>query len=186
MEDAAIVELFFSRSEQAIRETMEKYGAYCMTVSRNILRDEEDAEECVSDTWVKAWNAIPPERPRVLKCYLAKITRNLAINRYHQKHAARRGGTETKMVLDELEETVAGQQNVEDLVTAKELRLTIDAFVRALPEREGNVFIRRYFYTEAVDAIAKRYGLSANNVSVMLNRTRKKLKNHLLEAGYAV
>lgn len=186
MEDAAIVELYFSRSERAIQETIDKYGTYCMTVSRNILRNEEDAEECVSDTWVKAWNAIPPEKPRVLKCYLAKITRNLSINRYHMKHAVRRGSGETEIVLDELQEVVAGGQNVEDMVTARELGTLIDAFVRALPEKEGNVFIRRYFFTEAVDTIAKRYGLSANNVSVMLNRTRKKLKNHLLEAGYAV
>lgn len=186
MEDAAIVELYFARTERAIQETINKYGTYCMTVSRNILHNEEDAEECVSDTWVKAWNAIPPERPRVLKCYLAKITRNLSINRYHQKTAARRGGTETEIVLDELEEVIAGSQSVEDAVTAKELGTLIDGFVRSLPTRECNVFIRRYFYTEAVDAIAKRYGLSANNVSVMLNRTRKKLKDHLLEAGYAV
>lgn len=186
MEDVAIIELYFARSERAIQETMGKYGAYCMTVSRNILRNEEDAQECVNDTWIKAWNAIPPERPRALKCYLAKIVRNLSINRYHQTNAVKRGAGETKLVLDELEEVVAGEQSVEDAVTAKELRTLIDAFVRALPEREGNVFIRRYFYTETPGAIAARYGLSTNNVSVILNRTRKKLKQHLLEAGYAV
>ena len=186
MEDTAIVELFFSRSERAIRETAEKYGSYCMAVSRNILHNEEDAEECVSDTWVKAWNAIPPEKPRELKCYLAKITRNLSINRYHRIHTEKRGGGEVPLVLEELEEVTAGAQNVEDMVTAMELRGIINAFVRALPEREGNVFIRRYFYTEAVESIAKRYGLSANNVSVILNRTRKKLKSQLQEAGYAV
>ncbi len=186
MEDTAIVELFFLRSESAIKESAEKYGAYCMTVSSNILHNKEDAEECVNDTWIKAWNAIPPEKPRVLKCYFAKITRNLSINRYHQNHTAKRGGGETDLVLEELEEVTAGSQNVEDMVTARELRTLIDAFVRALPEREGNVFIRRYFYTEAVETIARRYGLSANNISVMLNRTRKKLKTHLLEAGYVV
>ena len=186
MEDTAIIDLYFAREERAIQETIDKYGTYCLTVSRNIVRNEEDAEECVSDTWVKTWNAIPPERPRVLKYYLAKITRNLSINRYHQKHAARRGGYETDIVLDELQEVVAGSQSVEDQVTAKELRSLIDAFVRALPEKEGNIFIRRYFFTESVDAIAKRYNISANNASVILNRTRNKLKNHLLEAGYAV
>lgn len=186
MEDTRIIELFFRREERAIAETSAKYGTYCMTVATNILRNAEDAEECVADTWINAWNAIPPERPRALKHYLAKITRNLSINRYKALRAKKRGDGEAELVLDELEEVVAGSSGVEDMVTAKELSGLIDAFVRALPERDGNLFIRRYFFTEPVEVIANRYRLSANNVSVILNRTRKRLKKYLLDAGYAV
>lgn len=186
MEDAQIIELYFRREERAIAETSAKYGSYCMTVAGNILRNAEDAEECVADTWINAWNAIPPERPHRLRHYLAKITRNLSINRYKAIRTKKRGGGEAELVLDELEEVVAGASDVEDMVTAKELSGLIDMFVRALPERDGNLFIRRYFFTEPVEDIAGRYRLSANNVSVILNRTRKKLKQYLLDAGYAV
>lgn len=186
MEDAQIIELYFRREERAIAETSTKYGTYCMTVAVNILRNAEDAEECVADTWINAWNAIPPDRPHILKHYLSKITRNLSINRYKALRAKKRGGGEAELVLDELEEVVAGSSDVEDTVTAKELYGLIDAFVRGLPERDGNLFIRRYFFTEPAEDIARRYHLTANNVSVILNRTRKRLKQYLLDAGYAV
>ena len=186
MEDARIIELYFSRSERAIRETMTKYESYCMQVARNILHNEEDAKECVTDTWLKAWHAIPPARPQVLKLYLAKITRNLSFNRYKAAHAAKRGGYETAAVLDELAEVVAANESVEDRVSANELESLMDAFVRALPEREGNLFIRRYFYTEAVKDIAASFSLTEGNVSVILNRTRAKLKDYLKDAGYEI
>ncbi|MBR0090466.1 MAG: sigma-70 family RNA polymerase sigma factor [Lachnospiraceae bacterium] len=186
MEDQAIIELYFAREERAIKETMLKYGAYCMQVARNILRSEEDAEECVTDTWMNAWNAIPPQRPQILKLFLAKITRNLSINRYKALRRVKRGGGEAEAVLDELAEVVADNTSVEDTVTAAELSSLIDTFVRELPERDGNVFIRRYFYTEAVTEIAKRYNLTQTNVSVILNRTRGKLQEYLQKAGYAV
>ena len=186
MDDTAIIELYFARSESAIQETMQKYGAYCMQVARNILRSEEDAEECVTDTWMKAWDAIPPQRPQFLKLFLSKITRNLSINRYKEQRRQKRGGGEAEAVLDELAEVVPAAGGVEDTVTAKELHGLIDAFVRELPERDGNLFIRRYFYTEPVTEIAKRYNLTQTNVSVILNRTRGKLKEYLQKAGYEV
>ena len=186
MEDTAIIELYFAREERAIQETMQKYGAYCMQVARNILRSEPDAEECVTDTWMKAWNAIPPERPQFLKLFLAKITRNLSINRYKALRRVKRGGGEAEAALEELAEVVADSTSVEDTVTAAELSSLIDTFVRKLPERDGNVFIRRYFYTEGVTEIARRYNLTQTNVSVILNRTRGKLKEYLLKAGYAI
>ncbi|MBR0164091.1 MAG: sigma-70 family RNA polymerase sigma factor [Lachnospiraceae bacterium] len=186
MEDARIIELYFARNESAIQCTIEKYGAYCLAVARRILNSAEDAEECTSDTWMQAWQAIPPAKPVFLRAFLAKITRNLAINRFHAARAQKRGSGETDLVLEELSEVIGDAKSVEDEVITRELRSILDAFVRTLPEREGNLFIRRYFFTESVKEIAKRYGLKEGNVSVILNRTRGKLKDVLKDAGYAV
>ena len=186
MEDAQIIALYFERDERAIRETNQKYGAYCHTVAGRILASREDTEECVSDTWMKTWETIPPERPVYFRGYLAKIVRNLAINRYRALHTLKRGQGETHAVIDELAEVAGGTANVESEILAKELRTLIDDFVRALPARDGNVFIRRYFFTETPGEIGERYGLTPGNVSVILNRTRRKLKEALGAAGYTV
>lgn len=182
--DQEIIALYFARDEQAIDETGKKYGSYCYTVAQRIVRVHEDAEECVSDTWLRTWNAIPPKRPDILKMFLAKITRNLALNRWEMRRAEKRGGGETALVIDELAECVAGSSSPESEVLASELGASIDAFVRALPERDGNVFLRRYFYNETPEEIAGRYGLTANNVSVILHRVREKLRVHLTKEGY--
>lgn len=184
MEDSQIVALYWQRSPDAIKETENKYGAYCFSIADNILHSKEDAEECVNDTWLKTWNAIPPQRPNKLQLFLAKITRNLSFNRYKAKAAEKRGGGEMPIVLDELAECVAGDTTVEQSYAAKELERCIGAFVRTLPEREGNVFVRRYFFTESVSQIAKRYGLTENHVMVILSRTRKKLKIQLIKEGF--
>ena len=184
MEDSQIVELYWQKNENAISETAKKYGAYCFTIAENILHSTEDSEECVNDTWLHAWNAIPPQRPDVLRMFLAKITRNLSLDRFSARNAEKRGGGEIALVLDELGECLGGGEDTEAAYEAKELRQCIRRFVRTLPERDGNVLVRRYFFAEPVADIAKRYGLSENNVMVILSRTRKKLKAHLLKEGY--
>lgn len=184
MEDNQIVELYWQKNADAISETVSKYGAYCFAIAKNILRNTEDSEECVNDTWLHTWNAIPPQKPNVLRMFLAKITRNLAFNRFNARNAEKRGGGEIALVLDELGECLGGGADVEATYEAKELRQCIRCFVQALPEREGNVLVRRYFFAESVTDIAKRYGLRENNVMVILSRTRRKLKAHLLKEGY--
>ena len=184
MEDGQIIALYWQKSADAITETNSKYGVYCFAIADNILHSKEDAEECVNDTWLNAWNAMPPHRPRRLKLFLAKITRNLAFNRFHARTAQKRGGGEMELVLDELAECIANESDMESAYEARELGQSINAFVRALPVREGNVFVRRYFFTDSVAAIAKRYGLTENNVMVILSRTRKKLKTQLIKEGY--
>lgn len=184
MEDSKIIELYWQKNTDAISETANKYGAYCFTIADNILHNTEDSEECVNDTWLHAWNAMPPQKPNVLRMFLAKITRNLSFNRYNANNAEKRGGGEIIFVLDELAECLANEADVETAYEGKELGECIRRFVRSLPEREGNIFVRRYFFTETVAEIAKRYGLTENNVMVILSRTRKKLKVELKKEGY--
>ena len=184
MNDDQIVALYWQKNADAIIETDSKYGAYCFAIADNILHNMEDAEECVNDTWLNAWNAIPPQKPRSLKVFLAKITRNLSFNRFHAKTAEKRGGGEIDLVLEELAECIASESDVESAYEARELGQSVKLFIRSLPERDGNVFVRRYFFTEPVAAIAKRYGLTENNVMVILSRTRKKLKMQLIKEGY--
>ncbi len=184
MEDALIIELYWQRNEDAIKETDNKYGAYCFSVANNVLRDKGEAEECVNDTYLRAWNAMPPKRPSLLRAFLAKITRRLAFNRYDANAAKKRGGGETAAVLEELAECIASETDVESEYMAKELGECVRNFVNTLPERDGNVFVRRYFFVDTVGEIAKRYGLKENNVAVILSRTRAKLKKTLEREGY--
>ena len=186
MEDTEIIDLYWKRDERAIEETDRKYGKYCHTVAYNVLGDHEDSQECVNDTWLRAWKSMPPQRPLVLRAFLAKIARNLAFDRYRARGASKRGGGQMEAVLDELAECadLSGQWNGEELYAAKELREAINRFVKDLPEREGDLFVRRYFFAEAIPDIAKRYKLTENNVTVILSRTRKKLRKYLIEGGF--
>lgn len=184
MEDCRILDLYFERSEEAITQTCRKYGGYCYTVADNILHSPQDAEECVNDTWLHAWNAIPPQRPVHLRLFLARITRNLSLNRCAKLTAEKRGGHETALILDELAECLESESDVEDTVLAKELEACIDRFVRSLPKRDGNLFIRRYFFAESIAEIAERFGMTQDHVSVVLCRTRKKLKSCFIKEGY--
>ena len=184
MEDGKIVELYWKRDETAISETKNKYEGYCFTIADNILRNCEDSEECVNDTWLKTWNAIPPQKPLKLQLFLARITRNLAFNRYNSLNAEKRGGGEIAFVLDELAECIASERDTESEYETIELGRCIREFVSALSVREGNIFVRRYFFTESVSVIAEKTGLSENNVSVILSRTRKKLRSHLEKEGF--
>ena len=186
MEDAQILVLYNNRSEQAIRETEKKYGAYCFSVAMNVLEDRQDAQEVVSDTWLSAWNSIPPQKPRLLSSYLAKITRNLAFSRWRNLTAQKRGGGELPLVLEELEECVGTDDEVGAALDAKELTRTITRLLDTLSRQDQNIFLRRYFFLEDAGAIAASYGLRRETVNQSLSRTRKKLKAHLIQEGYAV
>ena len=183
MEDQGIVELFFDRSEQAIVETDQKYGAYCRSIAWNILQNHEDSEECVSDTWLRAWNAMPPQRPRVLRQFLAKITRNLSLDRFRAGHAQKRGSGEVPLALEELKECVGSG----DPATEAERTLLaqlIDRFLQTLTQRDRGVFLRRYFYIESHKDIAARYGMKEAKVRLCLSRTRQRLREYLRKEDF--
>ena len=184
MTDERIIQLFFQRKEEVIDIVSKKYGAYCYKIANNILKNQEDSEECLNDTWLEAWKSIPPAKPVYLNFYLAKIVRNISFNRYKAKHTQKRGCGEIAIVLEELEECIAGQSEVEEEYIAKELHNSINKFAYSLSKRDCNVFVRRYFFAESIQEISKRYHISENNVSVILNRCRRKLKSHLKKEGY--
>lgn len=183
MDDNQIVELFWKRDTDAITESSNKYGSYCFSIANNILHSKEDSEECVNDTWLKAWNTIPPQKPTKLQMFLAKITRNLSFDRFSARTAEKRGGGEIHLVLDELAECLASESDVASDYEYKELGKCIRQFVNTLPNRDRNVFLRRYFFTDSVAEISVRYSMTENYVMVILSRTRKKLKNHLQLEG---
>lgn len=181
--DEQIIELYWKRDEKAIKETNAVYESYCYSIANNILHNYEDSEECVNDTWMKAWNTIPPQRPNYLRIFLAKITRNLSLDKYRAKTANKRGGSELSIILDELEESIPSSTNVEHDVLEKELIQTINCFLHSLPSRNCDLFLRRYFFAEEIGSIARRYGMRESNVFVILSRTRKGLKDYLAKEG---
>lgn len=184
MDDNKIVQLYWDRSEQAISATSVKYGGYCASIAKNILGNQEDAEECVNDTYWSAWNAMPPHRPNVLSAFLGKITRNLALNRYKQIHADKRGGGNLLQPLDELAECVSDTDNVEKEIDRRELVKAINAFLSTLSPSKRSIFICRYWYFDSIFYIASRFGMTENNVSVTLNRLRTNLRKYLTERGF--
>jgi len=184
MSDEQIIELYQQRNETAISATNDTYGTYCYSIANRILRNIEDSWECVNDTWFRAWNSIPPQYPRCFRIFLAKITRNLALDRFKREHAHKRGSGEIQLALDELDECVAAKSDVEAEVFSEELKRCINSFLQGLPEQKRDVFLRRYFYVESAGAIAKRYGLKESNVLMILSRTRKELKNYLEKEGF--
>ncbi len=184
MEDVQIISLYWERDPLAIEKSREKYGGYCFSVANHILDNHEDSEECVNDTWLHAWNGMPPHRPNALRMFLAKITRCVAFNRCKASHTQKRGSGQLLLVLEELSECLADESDVQDSVIAQELEVSIRQFVDALPAQEGGVFIRRYFFTESIAEIAQRYGITVNHTTVMLSRTRKKLRSHLIKEGF--
>jgi len=186
MEDSAIVQLYWDRDEGAISATAEKYGAYCARVAKNILTGGRDVEECVNDTWLQAWNAMPPHRPLALAPFLGKLTRNLSFNRWKRDRAAMRGGGELPLVLDELAECVSGRDSVEGEVDRGELTAAIDAFLGDLPREQRVLFLRRYWYAEGIARIAFREGKSEAAVTKSLSRTRQKLRTYLTERGFTL
>ncbi|MBR1555652.1 MAG: sigma-70 family RNA polymerase sigma factor [Oscillospiraceae bacterium] len=184
MDDAQIIELYFRRNQDAVRETEKEYGAYCFSIADNILHNQQDDEECISDTWLRAWNSIPPQKPARLKLFLGKITRNLAFDRYRQKTAGKRGNGEFTAVLDELAECVASPDDVEKSFDARILRQRLNDFLKSLPQRERQIFLKRYFYAESVKNIAEEFQISANYCTVILKRVRKKLQAYLEQEGF--
>ena len=184
MEDRQIVALYWQRDPNAIPATDRKYGRYCKTIANNILNSAEDAEECINDTYLNAWNAMPPHRPSVLATFLGKITRHLCFDRFRRNCAEKRGGSEIDLALEELGECVSGTETPEDAYCRKELIGEINAFLNTLPQKSRDLFLCRYWYTFSIKEIAKRFSMTENNVSVILNRTRSKLKDHLAQRGY--
>lgn len=186
MNDQEIIQLYFDRNERAVAETERKYGGYCYTLAYSILGNKEDAEEIVSDTWLRVWNAIPPQHPKALKLYLAKITRNLAFNTYRRRTTQKRGGGEMELVLEELESCIPASGGVQDNLNAQELVNVIQIFLSVQSQRDRGIFISRYFLVEEYSTIARRYSLTEGNVQRILSRMRSKLKNYLAKEGYEV
>ncbi|MCM1027636.1 MAG: RNA polymerase sigma factor [Roseburia sp.] len=183
MEDSRIVELYWARSENAIRETSAKYGRYCRAIAYNILASEEDADESVNDTYLDAWNTIPPHRPEILSVFLGKITRRIAIDRWRGRTAKKRGGGQTPLALDELEECTASGQDVEREILERELASALNAFLAGLSAEERDVFVCRYFFLLPVAEICDKFGCSGSKIKSMLFRTRKKLAVYLEKEG---
>lgn len=183
MEDQQIVDLYFARSESAITETDRKYGRYCHSIAYNILEDHEDAKEIVNDTYLKAWNTIPPNRPDPLKPYVGMISRHLSLDRYEEYHTQKRGG-QVPLVLEELAECIPDNDSREDIGESVALKDALAKFIRSLPDKTQMIFLRRYWYASSVAEIAEEYGIRENSVNVLLHRTRKKLKDHLQKEGF--
>ena len=183
MTDEQIVALFWQRDEHALYESERAYGDYCRRLAERFV-SAEDAQECWNDALLRAWNAIPPQRPVHLRAFLARLTRNLAFDRFRAGNAAKRGRGEPDAVLSELAEVLGGDETAESIVSSQELGEAITGFLRGLPDRERDVFIRRCFFADTAAEIAKRYGASAGSIKVMLSRTRKKLRVYLESEGY--
>ena len=183
MDDAKIVDLYWSRSEQAIKETELKYGKYCRKISCNILADTADAEECVNDTYLKAWNSMPTNRPSRLAPYLGKLTRWLSLNRLRDQNSLKRGNGELPLVLDELAETLDSGFDTEKELEIKELNRAIRHMLDGLEKVERDVFLSRYWYAASIKEIAERFDFSESKVKTMLYRTRNKLLRQLQEEG---
>lgn len=184
MDDEQIVVLYWERSENAIRETAAKYENYCHSIAFGILKNHEDANESVNDTWLDAWNSMPPHRPSVLSTFLGKITRRVAIDRWRRDTAKKRGGGEMMLLLEELTECVPAERTVEQDWELTELARTVNDFLLSLPEEKQRVFMCRYWYADSVSSIAKRTGFSQSKVKSMLYHSRKALREYLDKEGF--
>ena len=176
MEDSQIVDLYWNRSENAVIETNRKYGKYCYSIAYNILTNNEDAEESVSDTYMAAWKAMPPRRPAVLATFLGKITRRLSIDRWRSRNRYKRGSGEIILALEELEDCVASNQSVEVSFERKRFVMVFNQFLDKLPDTDRRIFLCRYWYMDPISVIADYYGFSESKVTSMLHRTRNKLR----------
>lgn len=181
-DDERIVEMFLSRSEDAIRALDDKYGALCRSVAYNVTHSREDAEECVNDAYLAVWNTVPPERPDPLRAYVCRITRNLALKRYEKNTAGKRI-CEYADAMDEIEPFLPSAENVEDEVETRELARLIEEFLDSLDRKNRTVFMRRYWFSDSYRDIAKRTGLTVKNVSVRLVRLRERMREFLTEKG---
>ena len=180
MEDGRIIELYFERSEDAIRETDKKYGGYCRKIAYNILYSAEDSEECVSDTYFKAWESIPPQRPNILSAFLGRITRNLALNRYAFLKAEKRK-PKGEISLEELEGVL--ESKAPDPLEEMILRDAINGFVASLSKESRMIFVRRYWYLDSIKEIARDYKIPEGTVKSILSRTKSKFVRYLKKEG---
>ena len=184
MNDSQIVNMYWERNEKAVEETQKKYGSFCYSVAYSILCNEEDAKESVNDTYLDAWNSIPPHKPSVLSAFLGKITRRISIDKWRNKNAARRGGGQITDTLDELAECIPDSNGIEKQLEEKALNETINSFIKSLTEEEQKIFICRYWYLDSIKSISEQFGFSQSKVTSMLFRTREKLRKILMEEGF--
>ena len=184
MEDNQIVDLYWERSEAAIEETDKKYCRYCHYIAYQILSDDEDAKEIVNDTYLKTWNTVPPNRPDPLKAYVGMISNQLALNRYDEKTAEKRGGGKIPLIYHELDECIADTSESEDMAENLALRDALNQFIWSLPKRTRNIFVRRYWYASSMAEIAADYGMKENAVAMLMFRTRQKLREFLEKEGF--
>ena len=178
--DESILSLYNARDEQAIAATADKYGNFCMSLSYDILRNRSDAEECVNDTYLRAWNSIPPAKPRSLQAFLAAITRRLSLDRYREQRAAKRN-RDLELSFEELSDMIEAPDD-----RADELPELLNDFLRTLDTPERRLFLRRYWFSVSVETLAFEEGITKNAVTVKLYKTRNKLKAYLKERGYTV
>jgi len=184
MEDQQIVALYWRRDQLAIAHTQSKYGNYLTKVAYNILYDLEDCAESVNDTYMAAWNAMPPHRPQSLCAFLSKLTRRISIDLLRKKQSAKRGGGEYALSLEELSQCLPGGSDPEEEVNGRELLGSIESFLRSIPAKNRNAFIGRYFYMDPVKEVARYCGLTENHTKVLLHRTRTALREYLQKEGY--
>ena len=183
MLDKTIVELYWKRDPQAISETEKTYGALCRSVSYSILQSHEDAEECTNDTWYKAWETMPPQRPSSLRAYLCRIVRNLSIDRWRRRSSRKRGGG-MEVLLEELEDCISAGDDVEKSVEHKELLRLVNTFLGTLPETERDLFVCRYWFFASIQELCEKFSFSESKTKSMLFRTREKLRKCLEKEGY--
>ena len=180
-----LTKLFFDRDERAIRETQKEYGEYCLSVAYNVVGNRLDAEECVNDAYLRVWNSIPPARPNNFKAFIAKITRNLAVDKIKHKTAQKRSAA--RVAFEELEATLSSEELfISDGVGIEELQKAINSFLYTQTPRNRAIFILRYFYCESVSSVARKMGTSESNTSKILTKTREELKEYLQKEGYYV
>ena len=185
MEDVEIVGLYWARDQLAIAESQQKYGSLCGGIAMNILHNREDSEECVNDTWGRAWESMPPQRPERLGAYLGKIVRNLSLNRWRMRRAEKRGGGEAEVLLSELGECLP-EPGGGLLCEEEQLSSVIARWLEGLPEEDRVLFLRRYWYGDSLESIARAQGTGANYLAVRMHRLRRRLRSHLEREGVAV
>ena len=185
LEDREIVALFFERSEQAIVELSDKYGAMCRKVAENILNDKLDSEECVNDAYLVVWNTVPPQQPDPLSSYLCSIVRNLALKKYHENTAKKRNSI-YDVALEEIADCIPASYSVEDEVAAREVAELIESFLETLDRQDRILFVRRYFHADSIEDLAGLFHKSRHYISVRLSRIRKALKQYLAEKGVSI
>lgn len=186
MDDKQIVVLYWERSEAAISETAKKYGRYCHYIAFNVLHNDEDSEECVNDTYLNAWNSMPPHRPSGLKTFLGKLTRNLSLNRYKQLTAEKRGKGQIPLIIDELHECLPSTEDTESIIDDMVLVDVFNRFLASLPVEQRKIFMRRYWYMSPVKEITTDYGIGESKVKMSLLRSRNELKKLLEKEGISI
>lgn len=186
MEDAKIVDLYFERNESALKETADKYGNYLFKVAYGILADDEESEESVNDTYLSAWNSIPPHRPTVLRTYLSKLTRRISIDLFRKKTSKKRVDSQFALSLSELEDCVSAESSLEEEMENKELSKAVSDFLRTLKKDARVLFVSRYYFCDSLKDAAKCAGISESKAKTTLHRTRLRLRDYLIKEGFAV